>query len=125
MNVRAATSYVAVACTAVIVACTTDVAAGPLILLTNAWREVGNENRVFFITDDTGGEPRKSGTFGGSEVDDDEYELDGDWNGGRIRMTVYRNPVVTWRATVRRSEPDTLVFTRSVSGGVDSLVVFR
>jgi hypothetical protein len=110
----------------VIASCAGAAAAGPLILLTNSWREVGNEAHIFDITDDRNGHAAERGTFTGTEEDGlADFDLEGDWNGGQVRMTVYRNPVVTWHATVRRDLPDTLVFVRTVPGGVDSLVLFR
>jgi hypothetical protein len=107
-----------------IAACSDQAGGGPLVLITNSWREVGNEGRRFNLNATTA-EPADKGEFAGTEVDEEDYDIEGVWSHGRITMTVYRNPVITWRARVTQDEPTTLVFTRTVGAAVDSLVIFR
>jgi hypothetical protein len=113
----------------VIAACAAGAVAGPLILLTNTWAEVGAEDHRFAITDDADGVASDRGTFTGTEFADQNDNvgtpIDGDWSNGRVRMTIYSNPAATWHATFHGENPDTLVFTRSVSGTVHTLRIFR
>lgn len=114
---------------AVVAACAAGAVAGPLILLTNTWAEIDAEDHRFAITDNTGGVASDRGTFTGTEfADENDLEgtpIDGDWSNGRVRMTIYSNPAVTWHATFHRENPDTLVFTRAVSGSQQTLRIFR
>jgi hypothetical protein len=110
--------------TLLVPACGAETAALPLIILTNTWREEGNEDHTFQFNDDTDGVPRNAGTFTGVERLDDgvtEYAFDGSWNDGHITFTVDRPTDVTYSASFSTDNPDRLVFSSSAG----NLVLIR
>ncbi|HSJ16341.1 MAG TPA: hypothetical protein VK939_18180 [Longimicrobiales bacterium] len=91
----------------------------PIITLTNTWREEGNEEHTFSILDDSDGVASNAGTFTGTETLPDgitEYEFDGNWSDGRVRMTVHRAQDITYTADINRHNTDRLVFSSSAGG---------
>jgi hypothetical protein len=69
-------------------------ALGPLITITNQWRNEANADHTFFFLDNTGGTARREGTFTGNEQPPGgaaTNDLTGSWStNGRIQFTVQR-----------------------------------
>ncbi|HEX6558278.1 MAG TPA: hypothetical protein VF021_02430 [Longimicrobiales bacterium] len=89
---------------------------GPLVILTNAWRDVTDDTHTFLLNDDTGFEPKRSGTFTGTETlpDATQYQLEGFWTDrGKVEFTVHRASNVTYRGTLSAATPDRIDFTSS------------
>lgn len=79
-------------------------ALGPLITITNTWQNEANANHTFFFDDNTGGTPRREGTFTGNETPPGGVDnpLTGSWStNGRIQFTVQRPAgPVTYQGTL-------------------------
>jgi hypothetical protein len=75
-------------------ACGAEAVLGPLIILTNTWHELNNDDHTFSITDNTNGVASREGTFTGNETDPvtfDEYPFTGFWTReGDVEFTVQR-----------------------------------
>jgi hypothetical protein len=89
------------------VACSDDgMGLGPLITITNQWENEANPAHSFQFNDNTGGTPRREGTFDGDEnppgtaVSNDV--VNGSWaTNGRIQFTVQRpTGNVTYQGTL-------------------------
>ena len=96
-------------------ACDSEDPLGPLAILTNTWRNAANENHTFNMQDDTGFQPKRSGTFTGTETTPAgaEFDLEGYWReNGTIQFTVHRATDVTYSGTLT-SNPDRIDFTSS------------
>jgi hypothetical protein len=74
--------------------CGAEAVVGPLIVLTNTWRNETNQNHTFSINDDTQGTPRRSGHFTGNENVPGAAQpnpFSGFWNtDGHVEFTVQR-----------------------------------
>lgn len=97
---------------------------GPLITLTNQWRDETNQNHTFQFNDNTGGTAQRSGTFTGNENTPagQQYPLTGSWSSnGNIQFTVVRpSGSVTYNGTLT-SNLNRISFTSSAG----NLVVVR
>ena len=101
---------------------------GPIILITNQWKEVDNENHVFELTSEND-DGESEGVFTGIEfIDitvndpDDQHDLTGSWANGRVEFTVDRDGVeTTYEATFTEDAPSQLSFT----AGSETLVLFK
>ena len=89
---------------------------GPLVILTNNWRDEANANHTFLIQDDTGFLAKRSGTFTGTErlPSGATFQLEGFWSeNGSIQFTVHRSPDVIYRGTIPGDNANRLPFTSS------------
>lgn len=88
-------------------ACGAEAVLGPLIVLSNTWRNSTNPDHTFSFIDDTGGHASRSGTFEGNEHTPQPNDLPNRFTGfwredGRIEFTVERptgNVTYTGRLT--------------------------
>ena len=76
-------------------ACGAEAVLGPLIVLSNTWRDSTNAAHTFSFIDDTNQTPSRSGTFTGNETtpgpNSVQYPFTGFWREvGRIEFTVDR-----------------------------------
>jgi hypothetical protein len=90
---------------------------GPLVTLTNGWRNEANPDHRFIIQDqNAGGNPQREGTFDGTEQlpdGDTFFDLEGFWTSdGKIQFTVHRASDVTYRGTLT-DNPKRIAFTSS------------
>jgi hypothetical protein len=73
--------------------CGAEAIVGPLIVLTNTWRNEAVEDHRFSLSDNTNGTPRREGTFTGTEFTPnfEEFDLTGSWTSdGHVQFTVQR-----------------------------------
>ncbi len=92
---------------------------GPLVILTNQWRDEANASHTFTVQDNTGFMAKRSGTFTGTEnlPNGTTFQLEGSWaENGSIQFTVHRSPDVTYRGTIPGDNASRLTFTSSAGG---------
>jgi hypothetical protein len=91
-----------------------DAVLGPLVILTNSWRDEATALHTFNIQDNTGFQAKRSGTFTGTETlpSGATFQLEGFWSeNGSIQFTVHRSPDVTYRGTIPGDNANRLPFT--------------
>jgi hypothetical protein len=82
-------------------ACGAEAVLGPLIVLSNTWRDAANAAHTFSFIDDTNQTPSRSGAFTGNETtpgpNSVQFPFTGFWReNGRIEFTVQRPTPVTY-----------------------------
>ncbi len=74
--------------------CGAEAVLGPLIVLSNTWRDSTNSDHTFSLIDDTDGTPSRSGSFTGNENvpgNPQQNTLTGLWReNGQVEFTVQR-----------------------------------
>ena len=92
--------------TATLSSCGAEAVLGPLIVLSNTWRDASNAEHTFSFIDDTNQVPSRSGTFTGNETtpgpNSVQYQFAGQWReNGDVEFTVQRpGGPVTYRGTL-------------------------
>lgn len=101
---------------------------GPIILITNQWKDEANENHVFALESEND-DGESEGVFTGTEFiditvndEDDQHDLTGRWADGQIEFTVDRDgDETTYEATFSEDDPKRLSFT----AGSETLVLIK